>query len=501
MKFYILIFISSITFLICVDKFPLDNSVITLTDTTYEKALDQYLYLMLYFYAPWCGHCKSFTPEYEKAADILKEENIYLAKIDGSTQKKAAQQFKVNGYPSIFFLVKGNEPIEFDGGRTSRELINWVRKKTGKAILFFNDKKEIEQFKKENEICLIYFGDDENDIKIFEKASILIQDFPFAVVKNEKIINKYSQKKTISLFKHFDEKKNELKKIDIQSINEFVKKFALPKVMIFNDKSAQFIFQKKNPAIVLFADNKSRYWNKYGNIMVEVSEKINRKLAVILTDIKEGISVKLAEYVGIMEKDLPLVSILDTRKDFKKYFLDKEINAKNILEFIEKWEKNELKRQLKSENEPKVNIGNIFTVVGKTFEKEVINNDKDVILLFYAPWCNLCKELTPVYEEVGKRLKNQNPKLLIAKIDGSENEVESVSVSGFPTIVFFPGNKKNKSPIEYKGKRTTEAFIEFIKNNSYNKIIDEEIKEEIKNNNKDGNEKKNINKDDKISDL
>ena len=207
MKLYIIIFISLITFLICVENFPLDNNVITLTDTTYEKALKQYLNLFLYFYAPWCGHCKSFTPEYEKAANILKEENIYLAKIDGSTQKKAAQQFKVNGYPSIFFLMKGNEPIEFEGGRTSRELINWVRKKTGKAILFFNEKSEIEQFKKENEICLIYFGDDENDIKIFEKASILIQDFPFAVVKSEKLIKKYSQKKTISLFKHFDEKK------------------------------------------------------------------------------------------------------------------------------------------------------------------------------------------------------------------------------------------------------------------------------------------------------
>ena len=505
MKFYILIFISSITFLICVDKFPLDNSVITLTDTTYEKALDQYLYLMLYFYAPWGGHCKSFTPEYEKAADILKEENIYLAKIDGSTQKKATQQFKVNGYPSIFFLIKGNEPIEFDGGRTSRELINWVRKKTGKAILYFNDKNEIEQFKKENEICFIYFGDDENDIKIFEKASILIQDFPFAVVKYEKLIKKYSQKKTISLYKHFDEKKNELKKIDIESINEFVKKYALPKVMIFNDKSVQFIFQKKNPAIVLYADNKSRNWNKYGNIMVEVSEKINRKLAVILTDIKEGIAVKLAEYVGIKEKDLPIVSILDTRKDFKKYIMDEEINVKNILEFIEKWEKNELKRQLKSENEPKINNGNIFIVVGKTFEKEVINNDKDVILVFYAPWCNHCKELTPIYEEVGKRLKNQNPKLLIAKIDGSENEIENISIEAFPTIMFFPGNKKKKNPIEYKGKRTTEAIIEFIKKNSYNKIIDEEIKEEIKekikNNNFDEKEKKDNKNGDKISDL
>ena len=502
MKLYNLIFLSNIIFLICVDKFPLDNDVITLTDFSYEKALNQYQYLMIYFYAPWCGHCRSFDPEYQKAAQVLKKENIHLAKIDGSTEKKAAQNFKINGYPTLIFIIKGNEPIEFDGGRSSKEIINWTRKKTGNAILYFDTKDDIEKYKKENEICFIYFGDNERDIKIFEKASQLIEDFPFAVVKNEKLIKKYSTKGTIALYKHFDEKKNELKKINIESINEFAKKYALPKVMVFNDRSVQHIFQKKNPALVLYADNKSANWNKYGNILTEVSEKINRKLSVILTDIKEGIAVRLAEYVGITERDLPLVSILDTRKDFKKYNMDEEINVENILNFIEKWENNQLKRQLKSEKEPKLNNGNIFVVVGKSFEKEVINNDKDVILLFYAPWCALCKELSPVYEEVGKRLKDKNHKLLIAKIDGSENDVENISVSGFPTIMFFPGNKKNKKPIEYKGRRTTEDIIKFIKEKSYNKIVDEYIEKEeeeeekVINNNKEKKEKE-----DKISDL
>lgn len=502
MELYILIFISSIICSICNHNFPVENNTIILTDSSYEKAIKQFNYLMIFFHAPWCPHCKNMDPHYQKAAAVLKEENIYFAKIDGSTEKKATQQYKVHGYPSLLFFMDG-EPIEFEGGRTSKELINWVRKKVGKAIQIFNIKSEIENFKKENEICLIYFGDDEKDIRIFEKASQIIEDFPFAVVKSETLIKKYTHKGTIVLFKHYDEKKNELKNISIENINEFVKKYALPKVMVFNDKSVQFIFQKKNPALILYADNKSMNWNKYGNIMHEVSEKINRKLVVILTDIKEGIAVRLADYVGIKEKDLPLVSILDTRKEFKKYNMDGAINVENILKFIDKWEKNELKRQLKSENVPKLNKGNIFIIVGKNFEKEVINNDKDVMLLFYAPWCSHCKEISPKYEEVAIKLKDKNPKLLIAKIDGSENEIENISISGFPTIMFFPGNKKSKSPIEYKGRRTTEDIIEFIKKNSYNKIIDEEI-EEVENNdieNKKEKEKKNAKKDEKVSDL
>ena len=506
MKLRILIFLLFFFFFITTDEFPFDEEVIILTDSTYENAIDFYDNLMIYFYAPWCRHCQAFEPEYQKAAGVLKKENIYLAKIDSSTDKKAAQKYKVNGYPTILFFLKG-DPIEFTGGRTQREVINWARKKIGSAIQTINEREDLEKFMKDNEICFVYFGDDVRDLEIVDKASKIIEDFPFASTNNKYLINKYSRRGSLVLFKHFDEKKNELRKINLNKIIEFSKQYSLPKVMMFNDKAVQFIFQKKNPAVILYADKKSVNWNKYGNIMIEISEKINRKLAVVITDIKEGIASRLAEYVGIKESDLPLVSILDTRKDdLKKYNMDDEINVNNILNFIEKWEKDQLKRQLKSENEPKLNNGNVFNVVGKTFEKEVIKNDKDVMLLFYAPWCTHCKELSPKYEEVAKKLRNNNPKLLIARIDGSQNDIENISISGFPTIMFFPGNRKDKTPIEYKGRRTTEDIIAFIKEHSATKIIDnngDELNNTKKGKNKDIKNEDNSNKkkNEKITDL
>ena len=172
--------------------------------------------------------------------------------------------------------------------------------------------------------------------------------------------------------------------------------------MVFNDKSVQYIFQKKNPALVLFSSNATENWNYYINTMTQVSEKIKGKIILVMTDIKEGIAARLADYVGISEKDLPLVAILDTRVDFKKYKMKGEINYENIINFIKDWEDNKLKRSLKSEKEPKNNKGNVKIVVGKTFEKEVIKNDKDVMVLFYAPWCNHCKEFMPKFEEAAK---------------------------------------------------------------------------------------------------
>ena len=492
MSLYLLIVLSIIIKIICIDKFPVENSTIILTDSSIEKAIEQYENIIIYFYAPWCGHCRVFEPEYQKASPILQKDNIYLAKIDSSNNNLSTQKYKVNGFPTIIFFKKGI-PYEFEGGRSGKELINWARKKAGNPLQILQTKEDLKQFKSNNDICLVYFGDSTEDIKRFSDISMLIEEYPFAIVKDSSLINKYSKNGTIILYKQFDEKESELKNFNKRKLLEFIKQNALPKVMVLNDRSVQYIFQKKNPALVLFASNETQYWNNYVELLIKISDNIKGKIALVMTDIKEGIESRLADYVGINQKDLPLVAILDTRKEFKKYIMKEEINYENIINFIKDWEENKLKRSLKSEKEPKDNNGNVLIVVGKTYEREVINNDKDVMVIFYAPWCSHCKEFMPKYEEAAKIMKG-NDKLIMAKIDGSANEVESVAITGFPIILFYPGNKKKEEPIHYNGKRTTEDIIKFIKTYSFNKMEDVgEDEEEVVDNKK--NEENNINSD------
>ena len=68
----------------------------------------------------------------------------------------------------------------------------------------------------------------------------------------------------------------------------------------------------------------------------------------------------------------------------------------------------------------------------------------------------------------------------MAKIDATENEVESVNISGFPTVKFYPGNKKDKDPLDYNGDRSVEDIIKFIKTNAATPIVYEEEKKEEK---------------------
>lgn len=56
---------------------PLPEHVVTLTIETFDEFINDKPIVLVEFFAPWCGHCKSLAPEYEKAAAELKVGTTY----------------------------------------------------------------------------------------------------------------------------------------------------------------------------------------------------------------------------------------------------------------------------------------------------------------------------------------------------------------------------------------------------------------------------------------
>jgi len=94
-----------------------------------------------------------------------------------------------------------------------------------------------------------------------------------------------------------------------------------------------------------------------------------------------------------------------------------------------------------------------------------LNNENDVLIEFYAPWCGHCKKLAPIWDELAESLKDV-PHLTIAKMDATANEVDGVDVKGYPTLKFYPHDNK-KSPKDYDGDREkADGIKEWLKTNS-----------------------------------
>ena len=68
---------------LCAAEFETEDSVIIGSATNFDDVLAASNHVLVEFYAPWCGHCKSLTPEYAKAAEELGKGdlNVLLVKV------------------------------------------------------------------------------------------------------------------------------------------------------------------------------------------------------------------------------------------------------------------------------------------------------------------------------------------------------------------------------------------------------------------------------------
>lgn len=101
-----------------------------------------------------------------------------------------------------------------------------------------------------------------------------------------------------------------------------------------------------------------------------------------------------------------------------------------------------------------------------------MDNDRDVLVEFYAPWCGHCKALAPKYEELGK-LFALDDSIVIAQVDATENDTPA-EIQSFPTIILYPAGDK-KSPIVYSGERSVEDLAHFVRDNAKalkNNVVD-----------------------------
>eukprot|EP00475_Leptophrys_vorax_P005924 TRINITY_DN1359_c0_g3_i1.p1 TRINITY_DN1359_c0_g3~~TRINITY_DN1359_c0_g3_i1.p1 ORF type:complete len:425 (+),score=47.03 TRINITY_DN1359_c0_g3_i1:56-1276(+) len=117
---------------IVVPKVPSDVVELNM-DNFDEVVLDREKHVLVEFYAPWCGHCKSLAPTYERVASIFKKErDVVVAKVDSSEHKFLAQRYKVSGYPTVWWFPKSNKDgEEYEAGRELGHFVNYLNSKLG----------------------------------------------------------------------------------------------------------------------------------------------------------------------------------------------------------------------------------------------------------------------------------------------------------------------------------------------------------------------------------
>jgi len=442
-----------------------EEGVLVLTEKNFQEALDANEFILVEFYAPWCGHCKALAPEYAKAAGILaeKESAIALAKLDATEEPKIAEQFEVRGYPTLKFFRNGKD-TEYNGGRTADTIVSWLEKKTGPPAKTLATVDEAKAFVADNDIAVIGFFDsvDSDGAKAFLAAAGNMDDYPFGIATEAAVLAEYKAAGVV-IFKNFDEGRNDLEgEITEESVAAFVAGNSLPLVVDFSQDTAQKIFSGDIKShLLLFMSAAAEDHAAKVEIARGIAKDHKGQMLFVTINTDEEDHKRIMEFFGMEESELPSMRIIKLEEDMSKFKpASTELSDSNIRAFVKSYLAGELKPHLMSEEIPEDwDKEPVKVLVAKNFEEVAKDTSKDVLVEFYAPWCGHCKQLTPIWEKLGEKYKDHES-IIIGKMDSTANELEDIKVQGFPTIKLI--QKETNKIIDYNGERTLDGFVKFL---------------------------------------
>merc|ERR1711990_1010341 len=245
-----------------------DEGVSVLTVDNFDEVIEGNEFILVEFYAPWCGHCKALAPEYAKAAGALAEKDspIKLAKVDATEESKYAEKFEVRGYSTLKFFKNG-KPVEYGGGRTAETIVSWVEKKTGppaKALAGADDAKAFVEGK--NVAVIGCFSDETTD----GGKAILAEE------------------------------------LTEENIAKFISSESLPLVIDFNHETAQKIFSGEVKShFLMFSSAKADDHEDKLEKMRAMAKSSKGKMLFVTINTDEEDHKRILEFFGITESELP----------------------------------------------------------------------------------------------------------------------------------------------------------------------------------------------------
>ncbi|KAH9288520.1 hypothetical protein KI387_032637 [Taxus chinensis] len=447
-----------------------EKDVAVLKDGNFSDFVTKNRYILVEFYAPWCGHCQALAPEYAAAATELKGE-VALAKVDATEENDLAEKYNVQGFPTIYFFADGVHKL-YSGERTKEGIVSWIKRKTGPAVFNITSTKDAETLvEPESPVAVGLFDSLESAAnEEFAAVARLEDDVLFYQTTDENVaallnIDPKAKRPALVLLKKQQEKVSHFDgNFEKGDISEFIFANKLPLVTTFSRESASSIFESSvKKQILLFVHGND--YEKIIPIFQEAARSFKGKIIFVHVDCdNEDVGKPIMEYFGITGEE-PQVMAYSVSDESKKYLLEDEINLDNVKAFGEGFLEDKLKPFLKSDPIPEKNDGDVKIVVGKNFDDIVLDESKDVLLEIYAPWCGHCQALEPTYNKLAKHLHGVES-LVIAKMDGTTNEHARAKSDGFPTILFYPAGNKSFDPITVDTDRTVKALYKFLKQNA-----------------------------------
>lgn len=449
------------------------SDVIDVTPSNFNVITKEPL-VLVEFFAPWCGHCKSLAPHYEEAATKLKDKGIKLAKVNCVDEADLCQENEIRGYPTLRVFRNGVS-AEYNGPRQTEGIVSYMTKQSLPAVTEVTSDKHSEFIHADKLVAVLYTGTktDPPAPEFSSTAEKHRDDWLFGHSADENVANAAGvTPPSLVLYRNFDEPRliypYPITSAKVSDIEQWISDLSIPYLDKVGPDNYAVYAESGKPLAYLFLDPSEEHKDEHLNLLRPIAKKFHNKVNFVWIDaIQFGDHAKA---LNLHEAKWPAFVIQELTTQLKfPYSQEEGLDAGKIEGMIETYLGGDLKPELKSKPIPETQDGPVFDLVSKQFDEIVFDESRDVFVEFYATWCGHCKRLKPTWDSLGEHFAAFKDRITIAKMEATENDIPpsaGFSVSGFPTIKFKKAGTRDF--IDYNGDRSLEHFITFVHENAKN---------------------------------
>ena len=495
-----------------------DINPIILTDENYTNYIKSNPYTLIYIHSPIDIHSKNFIPTHKYIHNFFNTKNsspnplplkfVAIDLIDNENNEELQTLFRLNTFP--FFIIYSsiyNSYIQYTGYMTAQSIITFCTKATMDNIITINKEKNNllqnlfnpeltymgllsisdrfnfdDYFRASQEMKFAIFGDCIGQKKCLEylhnlknKTKIDINNTDIILIKNNLCENDFICDNNII------DKESLLIPYNYTTYDKFIELISLniiPPLHNLTDFNYEITLKNNFKTIIYIKGIKENKSNKEISLILNKiikEKKYEIQWGSILDPINSANDYESAKLFSVEVEDYynkSLVIIYSRNKllknEFNVYRLNntniKEINEDIIANFIHEFNSGFIKKDIKSELIPKTHPKkNLRMVVGKTFNKEILENyNKTNVLILLTLNMNNLHSIEDQIESLTIKFIQYNKTLVFNFLDPALNEMPNMpnyNINEKPYYRYYFKNKTIKYK-DFKGNSSDQSEIE-----------------------------------------